>query len=266
MLQPLLLLLALLCAAAPPDAALTARLRDTVLLNGDEILAGLGLLAAPDPYAPAHHAASAAWWAQRAADPAVCAVDMGEDGRHYRLVTHASAEAAEAAGHTVTHRHACGACSSLQDLAVYLETPDLTSPARACARRVGTTARRACMQAVGFSPPCAEVWAYNAENTREMCLSACLETYGLWGLATGRMHAPNNLPDGRLNPCLACDEAQSGPGFQRAAGRTRRSSGILSEIQREPGEVYTLRHDRYWGRAGTQTETNGERNAAEERL
>jgi hypothetical protein len=36
----------------------------------------------------------------------------------------------------------------------------------------------------------------------------------------------------RLNPCLQCDECRSGPIFQKISGRTRRNSGIETDIKR----------------------------------
>jgi hypothetical protein len=35
----------------------------------------------------------------------------------------------------------------------------------------------------------------------------------------------------------------SGPGFQYSAGRIRRNSGILSEIERPDEQVYPVNHD-----------------------
>jgi hypothetical protein len=53
----------------------------------------------------------------------------------------------------------------------------------------------------------------------------------------------SNLPDGSLNTCLACDETKSSLVFKKAAGRTRRGSGIVSSIGRDKDEVYPLVHD-----------------------
>ena len=41
-----------------------------------------------------------------------------------------------------------------------------------------------------------------------------------------------DIVDGKLNPCLECDEVKSGPLFKYYAGRTRRDSGIVSSIPR----------------------------------
>ena len=69
-------------------------------------------------------------------------------------------------------------------------------------------------------------------HTRSKCLSACL----LY------LDDPYNLADGRLNPCIQCDEDESGPVFKDVAGRTRRNSGIPNAICRPCAEVQPLVH------------------------
>ena len=76
-------------------------------------------------------------------------------------------------GGVVTHGSACGACSSLQDLAVYLATPDLGDPVRECALiELGgnPAATLACIVDLGFTETCAQIWAFNSANTRDSCL------------------------------------------------------------------------------------------------
>ncbi|MBM3695759.1 MAG: hypothetical protein FJW79_07495 [Actinobacteria bacterium] len=156
----------------------------------------------------------------------------------YRLATFSDLAAAEAAGGVMTHAGTCGACSSLQDLAVYLANPDLSEPVRRCALlslTQGDQATLDCITALGFSPPCAQIWAFNGANTREACLEVCLAAMG----------DPHHLPDGSLNPCLACDEEQSGPVFKAVAGRIRRNSGIPVAICRPPEEVTAVVHRAY---------------------
>lgn len=65
----------------------------------------------------------------------VCALKYTDASkrRFYDLQQFADAATAQTAGYIVTHQGRCGTCSSLQDLAVYLERPDLTSPVRKCA-------------------------------------------------------------------------------------------------------------------------------------
>ena len=238
----------------------------------------------------------AAWYSSvshgQAAAQEVCAVrfDAGQQ-RRYRLQTFASADAARAAGWTITHQYHCGACSSLQDLAVYIGLPDLTAPARLCAKRgYGRDSNlpqvKACLvQSTGMSPVCAESWAYNAMHTAQNCMGACLQTYG-GGKSTGTdwlarakgayqllveekfQSCPPQVPSqnpqirqtlaragcplenentGKLNACLWCDERISGPGFKYQAARTRRNSGLLSEIPRDNDRVfYQADHSLYF--------------------
>ena len=130
----------------------------------------------------------------------------------------------------------CGTCSSLEDLAAYTESPDQTGPARQCAfeNLDGTVEDiAACMQdALGFTPPCAQTWAYGSINTGRECRSVCL----------AELESPYNEEDGAINPCLQCDEDNSGPVFKAVAGRTRRSSGLAAAICRPCESVWRIDH------------------------
>lgn len=153
--------------------------------------------------------------------------------RGYRLDTHASEAAARAAGASPTHFGRCGVCSSLANLAVYVRENDLTAPVRACGiSSPAFEANVACLEALGFERPCAQIWAYNTANTRAKCLSTCLAL----------LSAPYHLPDGRLNDCILCDEVQSGAIFKAVAGRTRRNSGLPNALCRPCSEVRPLVH------------------------
>lgn len=174
------------------------------------------------------------------ADPpeAVCAVvpEFNRNGpRRYRLETFANESAAREAGAYPTHTGHCGLCSPLADLAVYIRQPDLTEPVRQCGLEGmghGKDANVACLRALGFDAPCAEVWYYNTTHTRSVCLEPCLAA----------LDAPYHTPDGALNPCLQCDEDQSGPVFKMVAGRTRRNSGLANSMCRPCAEVRPLVH------------------------
>jgi hypothetical protein len=165
----------------------------------------------------------------------VCGVRFEPDEIHYRLSAFGNSEQARTAGFAVTHFGTCGTCSTLQDLAVYLEKPDLTVPVRRCGIRWSASASLECLEQLGFSPACAQTWLYNVQNTRHRCLSVCL-----WSWFEDE--TPTR-PDGRLNACLQCDEDRSGPVFKAAAGRTRRNSGIQSSIPRPNDEISTVIHD-----------------------
>ncbi len=171
-------------------------------------------------------------------EEAVCAIHYQEDRVHYEIATFDDESAAEQSDFIVTHKGHCGTCSTLQDLATYLYHRDLTTPVRRCSALVWFPNRSMhCLEDLGFSPACAETWYYNAKNTARECLWPCL--------ASWLRQEPFNKPDGSLNDCLACDEECSGPVFKYVAGRTRRNSGIHSEIDRPEDEVYPIVHDYY---------------------
>ncbi len=209
-------------APTPADARLVAALRGKVPL--DPI--GIGA----DPYET--------WRGREPPRPApgtMCGVRLEPDGIRYRLATFRSEGEARTAGFAVTHAGACGTCSTLQDLAVYLEKPDLTSPVRWCGIRLVESRAVACLERLGFSPACARTWYFNARNTRRECLGTCL-----WSWVRGEASVGS---DGRLNRCLQCDEDRSGPVFKAVAGRTRRNSGIRSSIPRPEEDVAHVVHD-----------------------
>ena len=164
----------------------------------------------------------------------VCGVRFESDQVHYRLVTFTTTTATRAAGFAVTHFGACGTCSTLQDLAVYLEKPDLTTPVRRCGIRPESSALM-CLGNLGFSAACARTWLYNVQNTRRQCLTVCAWSWIKGETSTGS--------DGRLNSCLQCDEDRSGPVFKATAGRTRRNSGIHSSIPRPNEQIAPVVHD-----------------------
>jgi hypothetical protein len=172
-------------------------------------------------------------------DGTVCAVVVDDEAAgSYDLATFASEAAAADAGALLTHHDACGRCSTLQDLAVYAETLDLTAPVRQCGvenfgDHEGTVA---CLSQLGFTLPCAQIWAFNTAHTRDQCLSICASL----------LDAPYHEPDGSLNACLLCDEEQSGPVFKAVAGRTRRNTGIASALCRPCEEAKPVAHAYPW--------------------
>jgi len=210
---------------SPPDPALLGALRATVPLNP--------IAVGDDPYAS---------WAGRRPPPpppgSVCGVRLEPDRVHYRLGTFSSEAEAETTGYRVTHTGVCGACSTLQDLAVYLERPDLTAPVRRCGMSTAPNTL-SCLEAIGFTADCARIWLFNVENTRRECFGVCMRSW-----MSGE---PSTTPEGHLNDCLQCDEDRSGPVFKAVAGRTRRNSGIRSSIARPDEQMSHVVHD-YFGR------------------
>ncbi len=180
-----------------------------------------------DPYAAAPPARPAG----------VCAMVVTDLATHrYRLETMADEAAILAAAAHLTHHDACGVCSTLADLRVYAADPDLGAPVRQCGVDTfskGFEANVQCLQNLGFTRPCAQIWAWNTANTRSKCLDPCIRYGG----------SSYHETDGGLNLCLSCDEAKSGPVFKAIAGRTRRNTGIASAICRPCAEAAPVAHD-----------------------
>lgn len=168
----------------------------------------------------------------------VCGVlaDTGTPGG-YRLQTYDDVASAEADGAKVSHEGACGLCSTLADLAVYMRHPDLTDPVRACGMlgiTQGDDEMMDCLLDLGFSVPCATIWFYNTKHTQAQCLEPCMALF----------NEPYHDPEtGALNACLLCDEERSGPVFKAVAGRTRRNTGLPSSMCRPCSEVLAVVHE-----------------------
>lgn len=166
-------------------------------------------------------------------DSAVCAFvynpDDSENCSKYSLATFPSVEAMSADPRTAymaaTHRGSCGLCSTAQDLSVYLKE-DFTSAGKRCAATglFNETAGLECYETLGLTRECAKIWNYDGIYDGSKCLVKCLS----------HLLSPNNGPPPScpLNVCLECDEVLAGPIFSSFGGRTRRRSGLVSEIIR----------------------------------
>ena len=171
--------------------------------------------------------------------------------RSYSTQSFANQQACQDAGYTVTHQMPCGTCSSTQDLAVYMTTPDLQAAGIQCGYKSLTneTAALECYQQVGFSQACAKTWLYNTMYSRDNCLETCLPYLGKPPNLNTTTSASSSVAVSRgsvesvlacpLTPCIQCDEDKSGPIFKEFAGRTRRGSGLLSYIIRNCSELAT---------------------------
>lgn len=167
----------------------------------------------------------------------VCAIRyLQKDHKLYEIKQFASAKDAQDALFTVTHQGRCGACSHVKDLAVYLKQ-NLTRVVRSCGLRGITSLIRRCLNGLGFTSSCVDIWEYNVRNTRYECFWVCMKSWF--------KNEPFNKPDGSLNDCLQCDEDKSGPVFKYYSGRTRRNSGITSSIKRPKSQVYHMNHCYY---------------------
>ena len=144
---------------------------------------------------------------------------------------------AQAQGLYVTHAGPCGACSTLQDLYIYMtQSGALSDAATACGFRtyLDPDDGLLCFQEIGFTPGCAATWFYNTLNTKDFCLDICLQ------MRSNGENANGPAPGCQLHECIACDENNSGPLFVQYGGRTRRNSGLLSSIARSCDELVYL--------------------------
>ncbi len=165
-------------------------------------------------------------------DDVVCSIEVSQDRRSYTLAT---VPRTGVQSSQVTHTGPCGLCSSLQDFHVYASETDWTDPVRSCGIMGisnGMVANISCLEDIGFSSNCATIWYFNTLNTRTQCLDECL----------ANLNTPYVDAMGELNPCLECDERQSGPVFKQTSGRTRRNSAIPSAICRPCNSVSSLNH------------------------
>lgn len=160
------------------------------------------------------------------------------EGFSYRLVTVESLQDAKENGDIITHEGPCGTCSSFQDLAIYMDQPDLSSLALNCATQAIFTQQNGidCFMEAGFSEACAETWVYKVLTTNSVCGSVCTS------------HAFSGDPDFGPSPtcelveCLECDENNVGPVFKKIAGRNRRNSGLLSGLVRKCEQLADVVH------------------------
>jgi len=107
----------------------------------------------------------------------------------------------------VTHTGVCGACSTRQDLAVYMKYFDMTAPGKKCGIRglLGLNRSIKCFEGIGMSKSCANIWAYNARHDSKNCRYLCFRHY------FSKYNGP--FPTCALNDCLECDEQKAGPKF-----------------------------------------------------
>ena len=182
------------------------------------------MLLTSDPYAASDE--------QISDENQVCTIELDHAAQAYFLQT-LNADSVDV--NRITHAGPCGACSSLADLAVYAANVDLTDPVRACGLEGiggGSEMNITCLRELGFSEACAQIWYFNTNHTREICLGECIE------------HINSSYVDetGQLNSCLACDEENSGPIFKYFSGRTRRNSGLPSSICRPCDSITFVPH------------------------
>uniref|UniRef100_A0A7R9W9P1 Uncharacterized protein n=1 Tax=Pseudictyota dubia TaxID=2749911 RepID=A0A7R9W9P1_9STRA len=157
----------------------------------------------------------------------------------YNMTTYNSSQDMLDDGAIMTHWGACGVCSTTQDLATYIDNPDLTGKGQECGIRglFNVDDGIKCFEEAGYTTPCAEMWMYNVFNTRDHCFDICID-FTFFG--DGKNSGPP--PECRIANCLLCDEEMSGPIFQTEAARSRRRSGLLSKIPRHCENILIVNH------------------------
>ncbi len=113
---------------------------------------------------------------------------------------------------------------------------DFTTSGKVCAS-IGLfdeQAGLACYMDIGLTMECAKIWNYDGIYDGQACGKIC----------TKELKYPNNGPPPAcaLNDCLECDEENAGPIFSSVGGRTRRRSGLRSEIIRDCSSIAHIDH------------------------
>ena len=103
-------------------------------------------------------------------EDSVCAYKYADtDCAQYSMYTYPSKAEAEADGAYVTHYGNCGVCSTAQDLGVYMNNFDMTTPARRCAllNLISESLMLQCYAEMGMTAACGKMWGYNSQHTRD---------------------------------------------------------------------------------------------------
>lgn len=161
------------------------------------------------------------------------------------MITYSDRSLAETSGAVVAHVGSCGICSTTQDLAAYLRTPDLTTAAKECSKRAfldnifdETNEEMDCfVDDLEMTESCARIWLNSAWNTGGERGAFCLAADVADVINSGPP------PECKVNECLRCDDGESGDILKRVAGRKRRRIGLLSAIARSCENLYTLDHE-----------------------
>jgi hypothetical protein len=152
-----------------------------------------------------------------------------------RLTTVPSLADAVAAGDYVTHLGPCGACSSLQDLAVMINTDSLPMEANDCFWESGGLedfgVARACFERLGFTSNCARIMASYQDRINRRCSSFC----AAFALGQGQS-APACEESASCYPCVDLIEQR----YKIVAGRLDTLSGYPSWSAAQCDEIAPL--------------------------
>jgi hypothetical protein len=190
------------------------------------------------------------YWCDAYSTPYVCAINMAESGSKPRTFVGSTSGGATRVpdGWTLLHCGACGACSMPSDIKIIYDTRDvITDDMTQCSTEFalsndipfGDPQTRGDLEecligkGIAFStdgrasevcgqPTCMDCWVDNILNDKVLCSKYCLNKFS----------NSSNAGDFVNDQCLQCDEYTSGPAFIRCAGANRRSTGIVSDIDR----------------------------------
>jgi hypothetical protein len=113
----------------------------------------------------------------------------------------------------------------------FCSAQDFTDAGKVCATKglLNEALGLQCYMDLGLTEECAKIWNYDGIYDGQACKKIC----------TIELNDPNNGPPPAcaINDCLQCDEDYAGPIFSSFAGRTRRRSGLQSEIIRPCSSV-----------------------------
>lgn len=192
-----------------------------------------------------------AYWCDAYSTPYVCAINMTESGGKPRTFVGSTTSGGATRvpdGWTLLHCGACGACSMPSDIKILYDTRhDITDNMTECSTEFalsndnpfavpqtrGDLEKCLIGKGIAFStdgraselcgqPTCMDCWVDNILHDKVLCATFCINKFG----------NSSNAGDFVNDKCLQCDEYTSGPAFIRCAGANRRSTGILSDINR----------------------------------
>lgn len=155
--------------------------------------------------------------------------------------TFASFDELVLANEEVLHCGPCGACSSNDDIDLYVETRNtLTRTTGNCAilslagiiAPIEKAIAKQCLKTlVGFSDDCLNCWVNDIACSKRYCQRICLKYL---------IQKTFNQDYDDEDPCLLCNESNCGPSFVTCVGANRRRSGIQSDIDRPEDEICSL--------------------------
>ena len=171
-------------------------------------------------------------------------------GRRYAMLEYETAEEAVADGAYVTHTGNCGVCSNAFDLGIRMEKKEtFQASITLCGISFFLAGSRNpnrfnnlidCLGEsgdVGYSRPCATLWAYYSATNAYNCSAPCAAGFG------GDVPLNKDLPGCPFSDCLACAEDVFQADMNLQSGRSDPNSGMLEQSARACDEFSFVTHD-----------------------